>query len=247
MPEMIFGQNPVMEALRTSLLIEKIWVVEKTGGAKINEIISSAEKRGIQIHYVSRKRLGELTGGAKTQGVLAFVQSRSYSTVDAILAKSRHLKEAPLVALLDGIEDPHNLGAILRAADGAGVHGVILPKRRSVGLTSTVAKTSAGASLHVSTAQVSNLNYTLEKLRAENIWILGADQNADQVYYDADLSVPLGIVIGAEGRGLHRLVREKCDFLVRIPMYGAVNSLNASVAAALLFFEARRQRLAHGQ
>jgi 23S rRNA (guanosine2251-2'-O)-methyltransferase len=242
MPEIIYGRNPVLEALRAGQNFEKILIAAEVRGAKISEILSQAKKNRVPLQKVPKKILNEVAGTQKSQGVVAIVLSQSYATVDDIVRRSQQLNQPPFLALLDGIEDPHNLGAILRAADGAGVHGVILPKRRSVGLTATVAKTSAGASAHVLTALVSNINYTIDQLKAKNIWIVGADQNATQDYYDADLSGPLGIVIGAEGRGLRHLVKEKCDFLVKIPMYGKLNSLNASVAAALLFFEVRRQR-----
>jgi len=242
MPDLIYGRNTVLEVLLAGQTIEKILIAEEVKRPKIFEIISLAKKNRVPIEKVSKRTLIKVAGTQKAQGVVAFIQSHSYATVEDILGRSQQLNEPPLVGLLDGIEDPHNLGAILRAADGAGVHGIILPKRRAVGLTSTVAKTSAGASAHVLTAQVSNLNYTIDQLKAKNIWIVGADQNASQNHFDADMSRPLGIVIGAEGGGLHRLVRQKCDFLVKIPMYGKVNSLNASVAAALIFFEARRQR-----
>ncbi|MFQ5863878.1 MAG: 23S rRNA (guanosine(2251)-2'-O)-methyltransferase RlmB [bacterium] len=242
MPEIIYGRNSVLEALRAGQKIEKILIAAEVKGPKIFEILNQAKKHRVPIDKAPKKILDQVAGTQKSQGVVALVPSQPFATVEDILSRSQQLNEPPLLALLDGIEDPHNFGAILRAADGARVHGVILPKRRSVGLTSTVAKTSAGASAHVLIAQVSNLNYTIEQLKSKNIWIAGADQNADQIYYEAELSGPLGLVIGAEGHGLHRLVKEKCDFLVKIPMYGKINSLNASVAAALLFFEARRQR-----
>ena len=242
MQQIIYGRNPVLEAFRAGRKIAKIFIAEEMKDPKISEIVSLSKQKRVTIEKVSKKLLTHIAGTSKTQGVIAYLQSQPYATVEDILSKSQQLNEPPFVALLDGIEDPHNLGAILRAADGAGVHGIILPKRRSVGLTSTVAKTSAGASAHVLLAQVSNINYTIDQLKAKNIWVVGADQNASQNHFDADMSGPLGIVIGAEGGGLHRLVKDKCDFLVKIPMYGMVNSLNASVAAALLFFEARLQR-----
>ncbi|MFQ5772392.1 MAG: 23S rRNA (guanosine(2251)-2'-O)-methyltransferase RlmB [bacterium] len=242
MPQIIYGRNPVVEALRAGQRIDKILIAAELKDTKISEILSLAKINHVPVERVSKKILAEVASTSKSQGVLAMVQPTAFATIEDILQKSQQQDEPPLIALLDGIEDPHNLGAILRAADGAGVHGTILPKRRAVGITATVAKTSAGASAHVLTAQVSNLNYTIEQLKAKNIWIVGADQNAERIYYEADLSGAVALVIGAEGRGLHRLVREKCDFLVQIPMFGKINSLNASVAAALLFFEVRRQR-----
>lgn len=240
--DIIYGRRPVLEALRATLTFEKILFARNQQGGKIAEIRTRAGKNGIPVEDVPQSVLTKMAGTPKTQGVVAVVRSRSYVSVDEILAESAHRDEPPLLALLDSIEDPHNLGAILRTADGAGVHGVVLPKRRSAGVTSTVAKTSAGASAHVLTAQVSNLNYTIDELKKTEVWIVGADQEGDRPYTEIDFLQASAIVIGAEGRGLSRLVKEKCDFLVRIPMFGKVNSLNASVAAALLFFEARRQR-----
>ncbi len=242
MSEIIYGRNPIIEAIRAGISIEKILIAEEIKGQVISEIISLAKKSGVQIERVSKQKLGERTNNFKTQGVVAFIKAESYASLEDILLKSEELDEPPLLALLDGIEDPQNLGAIIRSADGAGLHGIILPKRRSASLTSTVAKTSAGASSYVLTAQVSNLNYTIDALKKKNIWIAGTDQNANQSFTEADLTGPLAIVIGAEGQGMHRLVKENCDFLVSVPMFGKMNSLNASVAAALLFFEARRQR-----
>ncbi len=242
MPEIIYGIHPVLETIRAGRSIDKIIVAQETTGTTITIIVSLAKNNRVPVEFMPKKALTELARTTKTQGILAIVKSQPYATVEDILVRSAQQNELPLIALLDGIEDPHNLGAIIRAADGAGVHGVILPKRRSVGVTPTVVKTSAGAATHVLTAMVSNLNYILEELKSKNIWVVGAEQNVEQTFHEADLSGALGIVIGAEGQGLHRLIKEKCDFMVKIPMYGKVNSLNASVAAALLFFEARRQR-----
>ena len=242
MPEIIYGRNPVIEALRAGKSVEKIFIAEGIKGQIISEIAVLAKRNGVPVERVSRQKLSDRADNSNTQGVVAFFKSQSYASLEDIFSKCGELNEPPLVALLDGIEDPHNLGAIIRSADGAGLHGIILPKKRSAGLTSTVVKTSAGASNYVLTVQVSNLNYTIETLKKKNIWIAGTDQNAGQSFTEADLSGPLAIVIGAEGRGMHRLIKENCDFLVSIPMFGKMNSLNASVAAALLFFEARRQR-----
>ncbi len=242
MANIIYGRNPVFEALKAGWKFEKIVIAEHAEGHKIYEILALAGKLGIYVQQVSSKKLMEIAKQANSQGVLAYVHSQVYANPEDILQRCQQLNEPPFLALLDGVEDPHNLGAIVRTADGAGLHGIILPKRRSAGLTSTVAKTSAGASAHVLIVQVTNLSYTMDELKERNVWLVGADQNADQIYYEADLSGALGIVIGAEGSGLHRLVKEKCDFLVKIPMYGKLNSLNVSVAAALIFFEARKQR-----
>jgi len=240
--EIIYGRRPVLEAFRAGLKIAKILIAQNQQGGKIQEIRTEARKNRVPVEQVPKTMLTEIVGSQKTQGVVAVVHARNYVSLDDILAEGARRGEPPLLGLLDGIEDPHNLGAILRTADGAGLHGVVLPKRRSAGLSSTVAKTSAGASAHVLTAQVSNLNYTIDELKKKDVWIMGADQEGDRPYTEADFAEASGIVIGAEGKGLSRLVKEKCDFLVKIPMFGKVNSLNASVAAALLFFEARRQR-----
>ncbi len=242
MSEIIYGRKPVLEVLRSGKKIEKILIDKNLSRSKINEILTQAKKLQIPVEKISAKLLFKITGIEKNQGVAAIIPSFEYASLSDILAISVKRQEPHFLALLDGIEDPHNLGAIIRSAEGAGVHGIIIPERRAVGLTATVAKTSAGALAYVPVAQVSNLNYTIDSLKKQNIWIIGADQNAQQIYYEADFTLPLGIVIGSEGKGLHRLVKEKCDFLVKIPMYGQVNSLNASVAAALLFFEVRRQR-----
>ncbi|HEX9655103.1 MAG TPA: 23S rRNA (guanosine(2251)-2'-O)-methyltransferase RlmB [bacterium] len=241
MSEIIYGRNPVLEALRARLKFEKILLADHLDASRVAEILSLAKRAGIFVQRLPQKRLIEIAG-ADSQGIVGLVHPQTYAEVDDILKKGGRLQETPFLALLDGLEDPHNLGAVIRAADGAGVHGLILPKRRSVGLTGAVAKSSAGASAHVLIAQVTNLNNCIEELKEKNIWLVGADQTADKLYYEADLSGALGVVIGGEGKGLHRLVKEKCDFLVKIPMYGRVNSLNAAVAAALIFFEARRQR-----
>lgn len=245
MVEMIYGRNPILEALKARQKFDKIMIAENLEGERIAEILARAKSFGVFVQRVPPKKIAAMASGAATQGVIGFVHTQTYAAVEDILARSQELREPPLLALLDGLQDPQNLGAVLRAADGAGVHGVILPKRRSAGLTGAVAKTSAGAVAHVLVAQATNLNQCIDQLKAKNIWMVGADQSAAQAYYDADLSGAVGIVIGGEEKGLHRLVKEKCDFLVRIPMFGKVNSLNAAVAAAVIFFEARRQRCNH--
>jgi 23S rRNA (guanosine2251-2'-O)-methyltransferase len=244
MADIIYGRNPVLEALKARLKFEKILVVENSNDPRLSEIIARAQRAGIYVQRLPLNKLAEIAGAANSQGVVGLIHQQTYDDLDDILKISSARQEPPLLALLDGLEDPHNLGAIIRAADGAGLHGLILPKRRAVGLTAGAMKSSAGAAAHVRIAQVTNLNQCIDELKKQNIWIAGADQNARQLYYEADLSGALGIVVGGEGKGLHRLVKENCDFLVKIPMYGKVNSLNAAVAAALIFFEARRQRAA---
>ena len=242
MAELVYGLNAVLEALQADVAAERLLMADTLKGPKREQIVALAKRLNVPVRLVSREKVERAARSDKTQGVLLYLKAFEYATLEDILSRSTARQEPPLLALLDGIADPHNLGAILRSADGAGLHGVILPKRRAVGVTATVLKTSAGAALHVPVARVSNLAYTIEALKQRDIWVVGADQNAEQPLFETDLTLPLGFIIGSEGKGLHRLVREKCDFLVRIPMFGQVNSLNAAVAAALLFFEARRQR-----
>lgn len=243
MPEIIYGRNPVVEALRAKQPILQLYVLKGVKDQRLSEIEVRAARLKVPVSRVEKAKLLELASVEKTQGVVALLARGQETTLADLFAKARQKNEAPLIALLDGIEDPHNLGAILRSADAAGVHGVVLPRRRSASVGATVAKTSAGASAHVLRVSVSNMSSTIEQLKKTgNIWFVGADQTAEKKYTEIDLTGPTGLVIGGEGKGLHRLVRDKCDFLARIPMVGKVNSLNASVAAALLFFEARRQR-----
>lgn len=247
MSDIICGRNPVMEALRAHFKIQKILIAANLQHPRLAEIERLARQNDVPVQRAPKENLANLSGEVRTQGVVALVGSQPYATVQQILEHSQKLGGPPLVALLDGIEDPHNFGAILRSADAAGCHGVVVPKRRSAALTATVAKTSAGAMAHVPVARVANLNAAIDELKRRDIWIVGATQEAEKIYTETDLTGALGIVIGSEGKGLHRLVQEKCDFLVKIPMCGKVNSLNASVAAALLFFEVRRQRCLSGK
>ncbi len=242
MSEIIYGRNAVMEALRANDNIVEVLLAYGLEHQRLAAIKRLAKTQKVPVKVVSKTVLADLAGDSKTQGVLARVGDKDDASLQDIQAQSRARAEPPLIALLDGIEDPHNLGAILRSVDAAGFHGVVLPKKRSAGVTGTVVKTSAGASAHVPIARVANLSNAIKELKRDNIWVVGADQDAPQDFTEADLTGPLAVVVGAEGKGMHRLVRENCDFLVRIPMHGRMNSLNASVAAALLFFEVRRQR-----
>ena len=238
----IYGRNPVLEAIKARAPVEKILLAEHLKGGVIEDIKSRARKEGIKIEKAERNRLDQLAGTGDHQGVIAFLPEKDYCSVEEILQMAQKRGEPPFITLLDEVQDPQNLGAIIRSAEGAGVHGVIIPKRRAVGLTEVVAKASAGAIEHIPVARVENLVGALRQLKGEGIWIFGADQNGETLYYQADFSGPVGIVIGSEGRGIRRLIRENCDFLIRIPMYGRIDSLNASVAAALIFYEVRRQR-----
>ena len=207
----------------------------------LREIFTTARDKKIPVQKVDRQRLDKFASGTAHQGVLAFLAAKEYVEVDDILAGVRP-GEAPFLIILDEISDPHNLGAILRTADAAGAHGVVIPRRRSAPLTPTVAKSSAGAIEYVQVARVANLPQTIEGLKKKGLWIVGAEADGDDIFWDARLDGPLALVIGGEGKGLGRLVKERCDNLVRLPMSGRVNSLNASVAAALLAYEVLRQR-----
>lgn len=242
MSTIISGKNPVFEALEAGLPINKIYLAAGPRHSIDAKIISLARQRGIPIREVGRKKLVELAGHENTQGIMAVLIPMAYRAIEDIFTRAREKNEAALIAILDEIQDPHNLGAIIRSAEAFGFHGIIIPKDRSVGLTDTVAKTSAGAVSHIPVVRVNNLARALDDLKKDDLWIAGADQDSVTPFYQADLNRALGVVIGNEGKGLRRLVKEKCDFLIRIPMVGQISSLNASVAAALIFCEARKQR-----
>lgn len=242
MDDRIFGTNPVFEALSSGREIDKIFILEGARHSRLGQIISLAKKRGIHYTTVSRKKLDELSENGNHQGVLAFAAAHEYSTVDDILKLAEKKGEAPFVIIAEGLNDPHNLGSIVRTANAAGAHGVIIPKNRSVGLTATVAKISAGALEYTPVARVTNISSTIDELKKAGLWIAGTALEGSSLHYDSDLTGALAIVIGSEGEGLSRLVREKCDFLVKIPMLGQAESLNASVAAGVLMYEAVRQR-----
>ena len=240
---LIEGRNEVIEAFRSGRTIDRIFVLDGSHDGKLETIRREAKKAGLRVDYVDRKRLDELSESGNHQGVIARAAAYSYASVEDILERAEKKQEAPFIFLLDGIEDPHNLGAIIRTADLAGAHGVIIPKDRAVGLTATVAKASAGALNYVPVAKVTNLARTMGDLKDRGLWFAGADMDG-KVMYDCDLKGAIGLVIGAEGSGLSRLVKEKCDFSVRIPTKGNIDSLNASVAAGILAFEIVRQRMA---
>ena len=240
---MVEGRNAVIEAFRSGKTVDKLFVLASSQDGPIRTIIREAKKHDTIINYVEKERLDELSTTGKHQGVIAQVASYSYATVEDILARAEEKGEPPFILLLDGIEDPHNLGAIIRTAECAGAHGVIIPKRRSAGLTSIVGKTSAGAVSYLPVARVPNIPALLEQLQKEGVWVFGTAAEGTSDLYSADLKGPAAIVIGSEGDGMTRLVREKCDFLVSIPMKGKISSLNASAAAAILLYEAVRQRL----
>ncbi|SHH85086.1 23S rRNA (guanosine2251-2'-O)-methyltransferase [Caloranaerobacter azorensis DSM 13643] len=239
---LIEGRNPVLEALKSNRNIEKIMIAKGAEKGSIKKIKAIAKERGIVIQYVDRNKLDSISYTSSHQGVIAIASAYEYKTVEDILNYAENLKEDPFIIILEGVKDPHNLGAIMRTAECAGAHGIIIPKRRSVGLTPVVAKSSAGAIEYLPIAKVSNIVYTIEKLKENGIWVCAADMDGESNYYEKDLRGPLAIVIGSEGEGISRLVKEKCDFLVKIPMKGKVTSLNASVAASILIYEVLRQR-----
>ena len=241
MPDnLLIGRNPVTEALKSGRGIDRLLMVKGAEGSAI-KIEGMAREKRIEIQYVRRSALDRITDGAAHQGVAAYVSDYQYAEVEDILAKAGEKGEAPFLVLLDGIEDPHNLGAIIRTADAAGAHGIVIPKRRAVAVTPTVEKAAAGAAEYASIARVTNIGRTIEDLKEKGIWTAAADMSGASVW-ESDLSGPIAIVIGNEGHGISRLVREKCDFTVSLPMLGNINSLNASNAAALLMYEVVRQR-----
>ena len=242
MSEQIEGRNAVLEAFRSGKCVDKLFILDGCQDGPVRTIAREARKTDTIINYVSKERLDQLSETRAHQGVIAQVAAYEYSTVDEILARAEEKGEAPFLILLDNVEDPHNLGAIIRTANLAGAHGVIIPKRRAVGLTSTVAKTSAGAINYTPVAKVTNIVRTIEELKEKGIWFVCADMGGETMY-DLDLTGPMGLVIGNEGEGVSRLVREACDFTAFIPMKGDIDSLNASVAAGVLAYEIVRQRL----
>ncbi len=243
MEDRIYGTNPVLEALNSGREIDKIFIQEGARHGRLAQITAAAKKRGIRYTEVSRKKLDDLSEGGNHQGVLAFAAVHSYAEIDDIINLAREKGEKPLVIIAEGLNDPHNLGSIIRTANAAGAHGVIIPKNRSVGLTSTVAKVSAGAIEHTLVARCTNVASCIEKLKDMGLWIVGTALEGSMPIYECDMKGATGIVIGSEGEGLSRLVREKCDFLVKIPMLGQTESLNASVAAGVIIYEAVRQRI----
>ena len=240
-PNRLEGRNAVLEALRSGRSVDKLYVQSGLQDGPIQTIIREAKKHDTIIKYLPKERLNQMSDTGNHQGVVADVASFEYSSVEDILQKARDKGEAPFIILLDGIEDPHNLGAIIRTANLAGAHGVIISKHRAAGLTSTVARSSAGALNYTPVAKVTNMGKTLDDLKKEGLWFVCADMGGTRMY-DLDLKGPIGLVIGNEGDGVSRLVRGKCDFIASIPMKGDIDSLNASVATGVLAFEIVRQR-----
>ncbi|MCI8641901.1 MAG: 23S rRNA (guanosine(2251)-2'-O)-methyltransferase RlmB [Lachnospiraceae bacterium] len=237
----IEGRNAVLEAFRAGKTIDKIFVLDGCQDGPIRTIVREAKKGDTILSFVAKERLDQMSETGKHQGVVAYAAAYGYAQVEDILNAARKKNEPPFVILLDGIEDPHNLGAIIRTANQAGAHGIIIPKRRAVGLTATAAKASAGAINYTPVAKVTNLVKTMEQLKEEGLWFVCADMDGG-VMYGQNLKGPIGLVIGSEGDGVSRLVKEKCDFVTKIPMFGDIDSLNASVAAGVLAYEVVRQR-----
>jgi 23S rRNA (guanosine2251-2'-O)-methyltransferase len=237
----VYGIHPVAEALRArGRAFQYVGIARERQDHRMRELVRQCRELGVPVRQLSREELTRLAQSGQHQGVVAVTSEKQYTDLDEILSSRRG--EQAFLLVLDGIEDPHNLGAVLRSADAAGVDGIVIPERRAVGVTATVVKASAGASEHVPVARVTNLNRALEELKSRNLWIVGVDERGTQSYDEVDYNMDCALVLGAEGKGLHDLVRRHCDFLVRIPMQGRVASLNVSVAAGIVMFEVARQR-----
>ncbi|WP_294495143.1 23S rRNA (guanosine(2251)-2'-O)-methyltransferase RlmB [Anaerosporobacter sp.] len=238
----IEGRNPVLEAFRAGKTVDRLFILDGCQDGPVKSILREAKKCDTIINFVKKERLDQLSETGKHQGVIAYTAAYDYATVEDILQIAKDKDEPPFIIVLDNIEDPHNLGAMIRTANQAGAHGIIIPKRRAVGLTATVAKVSAGAINYTPVAKVTNLAVTIEELKKEGLWFVCADMDGE-VMYKLDLKGPIGLVIGSEGEGVGRLVKEKCDFIAKIPMLGNIDSLNASVAMGVLSYEIVRQRM----
>ncbi len=236
------GRNSIMEALKANRTINKLFVSKGEREGSIRQIVAIARQKGIIITEVEKNVLDGMSSTRSHQGVIAFVSVKEYVEVDDILQIAQEKGKAPFIIILDEIADPHNFGAILRTANAVGAHGVIIPKRRAIGLTSAVSKAAAGAVEYVPVARVTNISQTIEYLKKNNIWIVGTDSTGEKAFYDSDLKGPVALIVGSEGEGMGKLIREKCDFVVNIPMQGEISSLNASVAAAIVMYEILKQR-----
>jgi len=247
MEEFIAGKHSVMEALRSGRTINKIWIADNAQKHLTLPILAEAKNAKIVVQNADKRKLDQMVPDVQHQGVVAQVAAYEYVEVEDILAAAQERGEMPFILILDEIEDPHNLGSILRTADCTGVHGVIIPKRRSVGLTATVSKTSAGAVEYVPVARVTNLAQTIDQLKKDGVWVIGTDVEAQQELFDANhFNMPIAVIIGNESKGMGRLLKDKCDFLIKLPMAGQINSLNASVAAGVFMYEVVRQRKQQG-
>ncbi len=240
----VIGKQPVLEVLKSGTSVEKVFLLHSTRPETARNIRQLAKRKGIPVVEMDGDRFREIVPAEHSQGIAALVSSVSYVEPEDLLEVAKKKGEPPLLLVLDEIEDPQNLGALIRTADCSGVHGVIIPKHHSAPITETVTKTSAGATAHVPVARVTNIVQTIEQLKLQGVWVIGSDSSGTTSFYDADYRGPVALVIGNEGKGIRRLVKEKCDFLVRIPMFGKIESLNASVSGALLMYEAVRARRA---
>lgn len=238
--EMIAGKNPVLEALRAGREINKVWVAEGVKKTGIQELIDLAKEQGVLVQFVPKQKVDKLA--ENHQGIVASVAAYNYAELDDLFNAAKAKNEDPFFIILDELEDPHNLGSIMRTADAIGVHGIIIPKRRAVGLTAVVAKASTGAIEHVPVVRVTNLAQMVDELKERGVWIAGTDAKGSADYRKMDATLPLALIIGSEGKGMSRLLKDKCDFLYHLPMIGHITSLNASVAAALLMYEVYRKR-----
>lgn len=236
------GRNAVLELLESEKDINKIYIQSGEKHGSIMKIIAKAKANGVIVQEVQKRKLDEMSTSNNHQGVIAIVPPFQYAEVDDILDEAKKRGEEPFIIILDGIEDPHNLGSIIRTAETAGVHGVIIPKRRAASVNATVAKTSAGAVEYMKIARVNNINETIKELKDKGIWICGTDMNTDTLHYEQDYKMPIAIIIGNEGKGISRLTKENCDFFVKIPMKGKISSLNASVSAGIIMYEVVKSR-----
>ncbi|EML9735780.1 TPA: 23S rRNA (guanosine(2251)-2'-O)-methyltransferase RlmB [Bacillus cereus] len=239
--EYIIGRNPVIEALRSGRDINKIWIAEGAAKGQVQIVLALAKENKIILQHAPKKKLDQLVEG-NHQGVIAQVAAYQYAELEDLFKAAEKRNEDPFFLILDEIEDPHNLGSIMRTADATGAHGIIIPKRRAVGLTASVAKASTGAIEYIPVARVTNLSRTIDELKERGLWIAGTDAKGKTDYRNLDGTMPIGLVIGSEGKGMSRIIGEKCDFLITLPMVGKVTSLNASVAASLLMYEVYRKR-----
>ncbi|MCA1066427.1 23S rRNA (guanosine(2251)-2'-O)-methyltransferase RlmB [Rossellomorea sp. AcN35-11] len=239
--DFIGGRNPVMEALKSGRDINKIWIAEGSQKGSIQQIVGLAKESNVMVQYVPKKKIEQMVA-ENHQGVVASVAAYQYAEIDDLFHRAEQKGEDPFILILDELEDPHNLGSIMRTADAAGAHGIIIPKRRAVGLTSTVAKASTGAIEHIPVARVTNLSRAVDELKERGVWVAGTDAKGKQDFRQLDGTLPIGIIVGSEGKGMSRILRDKCDFLVQLPMIGHVTSLNASVAASILMYEVYRKR-----
>lgn len=241
--DQVEGRNPVIELLESGKDINKIYVAKGEKHGSITKIIAKAKEKKVVIVELEKDKLNKMAQTENAQGVIALVPPFDYCSVDDILNEAKLKNEKAFILILDGIEDPHNLGSIIRTAETAGVHGIIIPKRRSASVNSTVSKTSAGATSFMKVARVNNLNETIQYLKDNDVWIYGTDMDTNKMYYDEDMTGNCAIVIGSEGFGMSRLVKENCDFLIKIPMKGKITSLNASVSAGIVMYEVVKQRM----